>query len=86
MAYTAKGLRITSVSLENSCDEEYLEEFNKGKILKPYYYLYSHETDFIPKIFKMKSFFIIGQRVRTNITYRTFNMVMGQEIYFKDIE
>ena len=27
-------MRIKSVSWEYSCDEEYLEEFDKGKILK----------------------------------------------------
>ena len=32
--------RIKSVSWEYSCDEEYLEEFSKEKIIK-----YSHEID-----------------------------------------
>ena len=33
---------IKSVSREYSCDEEFLEEFDKGKILK-----YSHKKDLI---------------------------------------
>ena len=40
-----KSQRIKSLSWEYSCDEGYVKEFNKGKILK--YSLYSQETDLI---------------------------------------
>ena len=36
-----------SVSFQYSCDEEYLEEYKKGKIFEIFCQLYSHETDLI---------------------------------------
>ena len=47
----SKSDRIKSVLWEYSYDE-YLEEFNKGKIqITPHYWLYTHETDLIQATF-----------------------------------
>ena len=54
VSFELKQIRIKSVSWEYSYDQEYLEEFNKGKSLNtPDYFLYSHETDLILIRFKI---------------------------------